>query len=129
MTKLDFIPEIFNVTFFCRGNSEKLYVTKDNRETQQNNCRSVCCIVVAVLFVSSAVAVAALIGGKEVLKFFFSFAKKCTTPFFMISSGNHRSNAKKRSRLQGRPVPRYPFHDGQKPTHHSRNCIKRNLKL
>ena len=44
--------------------SEKLYVTKDNRDSQQNNCRSVLCIVVAVLFVSSAVAVATLIGGK-----------------------------------------------------------------
>ena len=60
----------FQCHIFCRGNSEKLYVTKDNRETQQNNCRSVCCIVVAVLFVSSAVAVATLIGGKEVLKHF-----------------------------------------------------------
>ena len=126
--KMRFYFRDFQCHIFCRGNSEKLYVTKDNRETQQNNCRSVCCIVVAVLFVSSAVAVATLIGGKEVLKNFF-FAKKYTTPFFMISSGNHRSNAKKRSRLQGRPVPRYPFHDGQKPTHHSRNCIKRNLKL
>ena len=40
-------------------------MTKDNRDSQQNNCRSVLCIVVAVLFVSSAVAVAALIGGKK----------------------------------------------------------------
>ena len=64
----------FQCHIFCRGNSEKLYVTKDNRETQQNNCRSVCCIVVAVLFVSSAVAVATLIGGKEVLAFTKTFS-------------------------------------------------------
>ncbi len=42
---------------------EKLYVTKDNRETRQNNCRSVLCITVVVLFLSAAVAVATLIGG------------------------------------------------------------------
>ena len=71
----------FQCHIFCRGNSEKLYVTKDNRETQQNNCRSVCCIVVAVLFVSSAVAVATLIGGKEVLKNFFLCEKMYNSIF------------------------------------------------
>jgi hypothetical protein len=43
---------------------EKLYVTKDNRESRQNNCRSVVCITVVVFFVAAAIAVAALIGSK-----------------------------------------------------------------
>lgn len=39
-------------------------MTKDNRDPDKNNCRSVVCITVVVLFLAAAVAVATLIGGK-----------------------------------------------------------------
>ena len=53
---------IIHIFIIFRG--EKLYVTKDNRESRQNNCRSVVCITVVVLFLSAAIALAALIGGE-----------------------------------------------------------------
>ena len=53
---------IIHISIIFRG--EKLYVTKDNRESRQNNCRSVVCITVVVLFLSAAIALAALIGGE-----------------------------------------------------------------
>ena len=57
-----FLNNIRIFLFLFRG--EKLYVTKDNRHSRRNSCRSVLCIIVGVTFIAAAIAVAALIGGK-----------------------------------------------------------------
>ena len=57
-------PNCGIMRYFYDFRSQKLIVTKENRENlRRNDCRQVFCIAVAVLFIASAISVGTLIGG------------------------------------------------------------------